>query len=134
MINAKFRGECPRCGETFSKGVPIISDNKRWYPVDCEGCERQKKDFNSLVFARANVPMDTVTHVLINCETGFERSGSHESVGIEWTIELQHIPHHYLSTAGWRRGATDKRIKFTGKTLMIAMGKVSDFLMWYNEQ
>lgn len=133
-MKAKYAGKCPRCKAYFKEGAEIISDNNRWYPVDCESCAKLKVDLNSLIFNYWDTTFNTITHLEINCQTGFERGNAHEDVGVEWTLTLPNIPHHWMSTTGWRKGSTDKPINFTATSLMQVVNKAVEFLIWYKEQ
>jgi hypothetical protein len=48
-----------------------------------------------------------------------------------YTLTLNTIPHHWLSTTGWRLGETSEAIRFSGRTLSDVVDKAARFLEWF---
>jgi len=72
---------------------------------------------------------DEKEFIRVSCCVGFEPHGiASETWEIFWKLELPQIPYHWKSTAGWRRGATDKPMTFSGRTFENIVQRAIVFL------
>ena len=133
-MKSKYSGKCRRCQTHFSVGTEIISDGGSWHPVDCEGCAKQNTDLTVLLCRQWDSDMGNHKFMDIECVSGFEIGGAHETIGTEWRASLYDVTYHYMSNSGWAIGTGGgKGMSFTGKSLMDVVSRVHSFLMWYNE-
>ena len=138
-MNARYSGKCARCGTSFSKGTDIYSDNKRWYVVNCQGCEKRKVDLTGLLYAMASPGpgTDGKTYVEITCICEFE-AYCHDSWGLRWRVTLP-LMKSYINwsgdwESGWKLGSSDKPFSCESETMSAAISKTIGFLCWYNSQ
>ena len=72
---------------------------------------------------------DGKVFIRLSCQVDFEPHGrASETWEVEWVLTLPQIPHHWRSTAGWRKGTTDAPIRFQGRTATNVIARAISFL------
>ena len=71
----------------------------------------------------------TKKHIEIVCGCAFEPHGrASETWEIYWTLTLPHIPYHWRSTTGWRKGENDRAMWFQDRTFSSVVDQTIRFL------
>jgi hypothetical protein len=145
-VEAKYAGECAKCGIHFPVGTLITqTEYGSWYVMDCDGCECKRSgldkhgvgpvdhihELSNLLNPRSH--WGDLSLISLTMSYEFEPHGrASETWDIIWRVNLPSVPYYWKSTKGWQRGHEEMRgMWFRGETAQQALKEALAFVRYW---